>query len=748
MRLNFLFIALLSCLCLSTISSASDTISGFGELRYGEYEAKEDGRKTVDAQHFTQQYSLMWGRSGQINKGRGGKYSLGFGFEWTSVDSEVNSEGLGVTTKKLLYNGDLLLAPGGLPFRLHVYSHDLKRTTLQSDINPLLGQRVISPGIVTGVNNGQHYRSGLTLMVGIRNGSYLGRYREMLSQFPRFLIDFQEDYVRDLKSLTPQHYRHRNLAFVSLNKKDNWFHFRYNDYKDFMRPQEDYFERSYTLGTIDHTLQRKWINFTNWIKVSVDGTFAVTNRQEETGPDTERYDINMFGVAKRNRIEASAFTNAHRVIDPAFLEKEMDIPLFIQGEPNRNTSWRIRLVGNRYRRDVFSSNDEQEEDDIFSSGRAEIFKQGRYVFAPTAAFEVKRGNQGRGSAVSVGAEAYTNNRFQPKFDLFSAVKFTYLDTVDSQGAGADYWESVFSGHIETQLDNTFRSGFDERLIFGTGTVGTNSLNHIGTEGAEIVKTLGSGTNILENADIVRSISTLFVEHRMTSRLDNRVELIYDYISQSGDDNRDGRLFTARHHLRYSTWKLSASWSTQADFGSGDRFASASAGGNEDENDIRRQVFSGFSLRYTPSRMIDSSLIANYQWDETASGSRNDYNVTQSFSYNFFSANGLVRRIAQIGEGLEYDRQQGAGGGAASTVTTFTLLGNYYPTRASVLGAKFRYRNFRPQTSDEYALYLTAGMNFSKLQLSLDYSYGNLQDDDAEVVAVKEHRWEMRVKKTF
>lgn len=222
MRATLLLMTLLG-LSLFCGATALAEVSGLVEWRYADYAAKEDGKKVADASHFTQLYSLLYEKSDRISGGRVGKYDLALGAQWSSVDSAFNGQDSDADELKLLYRGDLLLAPGGLPFNLHLYSRDMRLPTWEYGSHSL-DYDIIDPYMIGGLYGGQHVQAGATLMVGIRNGSYLGKYREILSQVPRLLIDYREDYVRDLDNDTPQHYRTRNLAFVSLNKKDNWFH--------------------------------------------------------------------------------------------------------------------------------------------------------------------------------------------------------------------------------------------------------------------------------------------------------------------------------------------------------------------------------------------------------------------------------------------------------------------------------------------------------------------------------------------
>jgi hypothetical protein len=207
--------------------------------------------------------------------------------------------------------------------------------------------RILDPNIITNLLNGQHVRSGATLIVGIKNGHYLGKYRDLLSRYPRLLFDYQENFVRDLKSRTPQHYRERNLAFVSLNKKDNWFHYRFLDFEDFEDPTNDFTEKVYMLGSVDHTMRRQWINLTNWIRVSADGAFTTTAQANLGEVPTSRYDLNLFATARRRGWDASTFTNFIRKVDGDGMDKSLEVPFYLKGEISPDTAYRFRFVASR-----------------------------------------------------------------------------------------------------------------------------------------------------------------------------------------------------------------------------------------------------------------------------------------------------------------------------------------------------------------------------------------------------------------
>ncbi|MCF6180182.1 MAG: hypothetical protein L3J63_12470, partial [Geopsychrobacter sp.] len=386
--------------------------SGLAELRYAEHTATEAGVKVLDAGHFVQKYSLIAKKKGSLQRGRLGKYDLALGYEWTSVKAYKGNRvkvDINNPLDKILYRGDITIAPGGLPFNLNIYSYDMQTTAFGlEDLSEIftLPNKGEQNWTITSVLNGTAKTTGVTLTAGTQNGHYEGKYRDLLSTVPRLLIDYRQVDVRDVKGPFKRNYVDRDLAFISLNKKNNWMHYRVFTHEDRIDSNQNNREETYLLGTIDHRNQRKWVNLTNWIQVSADISYSETT-PNSTVPKQKRYDMNLFTRARRTRWEATNFTTYSRIRDINSLEKQISVPFYANGELNRDTSWRFRFVGNRYRSD-FIAGSFTERDNLYISTRVDTFRRSRYVVAPTIDVEVKRGNQGEGKAARLGIEFFSN----------------------------------------------------------------------------------------------------------------------------------------------------------------------------------------------------------------------------------------------------------------------------------------------------------------------------------------------------
>jgi hypothetical protein len=752
-RIYFLIMPLLAAsvlLCLDAGLLLAGQLAGSAEWRYGQYRAEEDGRTVEEASYRTQQYSLLYQTGGAINHGRGGKYDLGFGLEWTAINSEVNGQERELEAAKVLYNGRFLLAPGGLPFRLEIFSSDLHKTVLMEDGGVSTGTgRILDPNIITNLLNGQHVRSGATLIVGIKNGHYLGKYRDLLSRYPRLLFDYQENFVRDLKSRTPQHYRERNLAFVSLNKKDNWFHYRFLDFEDFEDPTNDFTEKVYMLGSVDHTMRRQWINLTNWIRVSADGAFTTTAQANLGEVPTSRYDLNLFATARRRGWDASTFTNFIRKVDGDGMDKSLEVPFYLKGEISPDTAYRFRFVGTQEREDRFAGGIRIDESDLFVSTRLEALRRSPYKFDSEFEAEVKGGGRGEGNAVRISGEFYSNRALRrpagKATDLLASYSLAHLAGTGESGTDVDFWEHVAIGSLARAFGSRVRSGIEEKVIYGTGVLDRTVSTHV-TPVSDDGLAASPSTITTPEGEVLRSTTTWFGEFSArTLRLANRLELVYDI--RTDDDGSDSQ-FIASHTLRYDRRSFLAKMRNELTMGSG--LSASSLGGGDLDGSAVGSVDSRYShnttLRYSPGRAWEASLSVDYIRQNGDAGISSKVDVLQEYAYNLYTVNGIHRKVAELGEELGYERTLDFSG-VPRSLTTLTLWGDYYPTKTTLLGARVRYHRYSPDITDEVACFLTAGLNYEKLQVSLDYGYGT-RIAEANPEKRNEQSVEVKVKKVF
>lgn len=713
----------------SCVFAAPGKISGFLEWRYGEHSADEGGAKVLDASHFTQKYSFLWQKEGRLKNGRLGKYDLSLGYEWSWVDAyEGNHQEVVIDNPldKILYSGDVTISPGGLPFSFHAYSRDLQSTTfVYSEQGELFDRPDIDyeGGTVTSIRNGTARLTGFTLIAGTKNGHYKGKYRDLLSALPKLLIDYSQIDAKDVKGPEKFDYIDRNLAFVSLNKKNNWFHYRAFTHTDRIDDTQSYQEQTYLLGTIDHTNRRQWINLTNWIKVSSDISYEETANGSVSRGIDERYNLNLFARAERTRWDGSTFTTYQRVRDENSLDKTLFVPFYAQGELNRDTSWRFRTLGSGFDSDRINGSDESVEN-VFVSGRVNTFQQARYLLSSIVEAESKDGTEGRGVSGRLGGEFYSNSKYRSPVDIYGSLDVRYYNGTSETDDSVDYIETAMTAKIEDRLNSLLLVGIMQSFAFGEGPFDSTVSDNINS--------VVDRVDALNGNSSYRSTTTAYTDFRSFERLNNRFTASFDHIRDASSTSR----FLLAHNLSYDDSRWSLTMNSQVGLGES---VGQSEGVVTPSGDYAQHTT---NIRYAPTRSLQTRLRFNYSWRDRSPDS---FDVDQDLSYAFWTVRGRLRRFAEVGEKIRVQNTTDFAGSTAENYTAFTLFGNLYPTVTSLLGARIRYERDKDFDTDLVACFLTAGLNFKKFKLSVDYSYGQ-RESGSTVPERNEQRWEVKVKK--
>lgn len=752
--LVFLFVSQLGLLSAYALSH----VDGSVEMSYGGYKAEENGSTVADVDYFTQKYSLLYSIEGDLMQGRGGSYDLALGGEWISLAIDGLSENpepvSDIDSGKLLFRGNFLFAPGGLPVRFQAYSRDIKSALFvedeaskwQGNVFPYQSHPVLESRVYDDIDDGTQIETGATLFIGIRNGHYLGKYRNILSMFPRLLVDYHQSDVRDLKSLAPQKYRERDLAFVSLNKKDNWFHYRRHDYTDYLDSNNDYKEETVMLGTVDHLLTRKWINITNWIQVSADGSYTTLDAIGQQ-PDEKRFDLNLFSTGTRSNWQFSNFTTYERLVRGDQLLKELEVPVYASGNLNRDTGWRLRLIGEK--RDDMSyatPANNFELQNAYVDSRVEAFRTARYRADIDLELEYRDDSFKRGDAQRVTVDFYSNHDYQPRYDLFGSLALSRFGGKQSGTSDStSYYEMAAIGKVETSLTSRVRVGLQEQFVLGQGDLVTGGeTSYIAPLGVIDVST----TNAVQSNTTFRNTLALFAEISTASRWRNRFELASDFFHSDADNDQQ---VTARHTVNYDGLKFYLRSSEEYIYDSSPTVTYSTSlvnlGGNVG-GATQSEFRYGLTTKYSPSRNLELSGMVDYQWSDVVNGpNHTTIDASQTLLRSFYSRTGLIRRLASIEQELRYEEE--ASGIYNIRVGTLGVAANLYPTRNFYIGSRVRYRYFQQDEQGEYAVYLMAGLDYEKLKVNVDYAYGDREKvDGADLPQRVEHRWRVEVKKTF
>ncbi len=746
----------LACCCLSGHSLAiPGNMSGSAELRYAQHTAEEGGVTVQDASHFIQQYSVLWSTKGRLREGRAGEYDFSLGYEWSSVDVDIDGATNDIDTPldKILFRGDVLLAPGGLPIQLHLFSYDMQHLSLgYQQLGELFVNEdsVQQAGIVTSFQNGSHITTGMTLIAGNKNGSYRGEYRDLLTAMPKIFIDFRQTEVRDVEGVSPRDYVDRDLAFVSLNKNKNWFHYRFFTHEDKIDPSQDYQNQTFLLGTIDHVNRRQWVDLTNWIQISTDVSYSETTPSiGSLETQQKRYDYNLFTNAQRTNWRAGFYPSYSRIRDGISLEKQLDVPIIARGQLNRETAWRIRLENQHDQEAFFSSGAFEKESNIYVASRLDMFSQSRYMVSPFLDVEYKDSSEEDGYALRVGAEIYNNQRYRTDSDLFGSYSLSLFDGSVVSGGDTSYWEQQVRGRYAKDLTRDLRSGVEQELTFGSGEYDNDVSDFIQADAAFL--TLSDGSSGAIEGTYIRSVTSWFVDHRPASRVYNRLNLSFDYIDSPTDS---GGQFSVLHNLNYYGRVLKASLSNELILGGSLHETFRADQDLVSGLSIVRQsgvVANSFEsigrLSYDPDRRHHNEFEIEIEWREFESGGSDQrYKFEQLYEYTLWKDRGLLRRLAVFGEEFEYEDYTPSFG-PSSSLLSFTLFTELYPTRQTLFGVRLRYEIDAREQTDTALVFLTAGVDFQKFQVEFDYSYGTRTAGVNKPERV-EHTWEMQVRKIF
>lgn len=756
---------------------ASGAVSGRILMGVADYQGEVDGIEARSVSSNYQQVALRYEQKGLLGDARAGKYSLMLGYEFNRIAPSVSNFGVEdadyheITAKKLFYQGDLLLAPGGLPFRLSLFARDIHQSNFvdEGTNNGLpVSNHVSSQGslidsqIYTGIDNGTHRELGGTLLIGIRNGSYLGLYRDVLSQLPRLLIDYKQIEVRDLSDDRYQtHHRSRDLAFVSLNKLDNWVHFRMRDYTDFLNPANNSTQKQVIIGLVDQLMQRRWINMTNWLRVSGDLSYTIEEGEGTVIPE-RTYLVNMMAMGRRQNFNTTVFSSFSRANDGLNLDVEAELPIFLTIDLDRDTRFRSRLIYAARELSLFEGSQFITPDstdtwinttrDCYLDLQLEMFRSRHIVVVPRFEIESRtERNEQDGVALRVGSEVYSNHQLGKTFNWLGGYALVTSRSDDEfSGESGSYLENKVYGRVDKVLDRSWRVGGNASLATGSGDGRSAMSFKIPRMTAQLTVGNGNDLEVTDSSDdsrVTRGDVTVYLEHRH-QQLENRLEVSYESLAVGGDVVNQ---FTLRHNLDYS--KASHRFKWQSVVNQGDNSGAAETINFNylttdvgDNSNSSASWSSKANYRYDPTRSLSLDL------GGAISGTDNNeqvitYGLSEKLTYRFFTTNGIIRRIAEFSEEIGYEKSSVVDVNDRDSTLFGKFTAAYFPTR-------YLYGKLRSEISRYSARNLQningceIGLDYEKLKLIASYTEGRKSRESEELPEVKERLWNIEMRKFF
>lgn len=765
--LNILF-SLLLILWGAVIPAFAASARLYGDVTLGmaDYRAEEAGVEVEKVSSMQQQYTLTAEKKGLLGDNRLGSYTLLLGYEFTALDAERSELGVRdaapgkVEAGKVYYNANLLLAPGGLPFRLSLFAQDLKRTSFSNKTFASLrlgDQRVgrfkghlVDSEVPVDLLNGSHQVFGATLLLGIRNGSYLGLYRDSLSQLPRLLIDYKQEDVKDLHGIFSQtHYRNRDLAFVSLNKKDNWVHVRLREYTDFLNEDSNRSRAMVMIGTIDHQLSRQWINLTNWIKISGDLSHAVEKESYWLEPK-KTYTINLLAFARRDKLNGNFFSNFERENNGSLLTSTAELPIAVNFERDRDTLIRTRLITEASQRTLLQGRLLNADEDLnrtvdesksfYLDVNADLRRTRQIIVKPRIEIEVRNEGAGHdGEAVRLGGELASSTRGNKGVSWLAGYSLTYMQSTQGATSG-NYLQNDLYGRIDKDMNSNLRIGGYSKLAMGKGHDAVDLPFRIpkmaqnvfinGSDGDDGLLTIGS--------------LNLYLDHRYR-QLGNRLEFDFELTSGSGNSVTESML---QHRLSYQQLAHKLDWESEIAFGS-QRDNSPTVDLDfvqqdrvSNEANLRTSWHSRSTYRYVPSRNTALTLSGDVN-----SAPALTYTLSEELSYSIYTSNGIIRRLAEFTERIDYEKvSQSAGSRDSALLGSFSAT--YYPSKYLYCKASSEVVSYLGRGALQQANSAEIGVGFEKLKFLANYSRGKKNRESDDLPEVMEQRWDLKVKKIF
>ena len=737
---------LLCAAALGVVSPARAQLSGEAELGYTRYDAEVNGAKAVEGSSFHQRYSLLYQTSGDLYKGRVGNYDLALGYEWGSFDTRINSslnvaavrgdESRSVSAGHLLYRGEVLIDPQELPLKLRAYSYDLSRMTFNNDLTALGGVQVIDSRLVSNLQEGTRITSGATLLFGVKSGLTNG-YNAIFRHIPLVMLDYRDDIIRDLKSLSPIDTRMRRLAFVSLNKRDNWFHYRTTDFTDYINPNQSYKETQLQLGTIDQALTRRWIDLTNWLKISVDGQF--TKHDSATPVNSfEGYDVNLFAIATRRDWDARTFTSFSRLTDRTGITLERTIPVYGRGIVGADIEWKGSLSVNEKKIRELGGN-VVNNSDYNASLRADMFRRSPFTLGVNAKAESSTNYGSKLLSFEGGVETASTARFSRDYSITGNYTVKYFDSLN-ESVGGGYLNQSLAGRVVYAASPTFRIDAAEELSTASGSNPKNFSNSSITinSGFNGGGSFASGTASSfqrRNNDIndyVRSVTSVSTSWRPTPRTSIGFSVSEDILTHS--EGGTDYLTTFHNTIDYSASTFQARLRNSYNV----RMIDGEALGHME---------SIGTVEYRPNRYLEGLLTYTYSVGDLDANSKTEFiDLRQRLGYSIYASSGLSRKVMELYEEFSYNRTKNFGivNADVNTVRRFTLGARYYPLRSLYVGGDARFSLIDPSGATEQYYTGVMGINFRKFQANLEYSYGKRNGDDSRI----EKRIAANVKKQF
>ena len=714
---------------------------GEAELGYSKYDLDGAASLKSSQETFYHRYALGYEKGGRIGNGRLGKYSFILGYEWASVNQHSDgnvylpaSTG-SITRGHLLFGGDLQMQLPQYPVNLTLYSRDLSRsmTTDYGKVETFRGgQSTIINPLTVNLTGATRVTSGAKLEIGTR-GDQVFRAAPYFRELPIIILDYRNIYVSDLNSTAPQH-TNSDSFLGAIGKKDLWV--RYSNYRF-----TDYFnkgtgndssstEQQFQLGTVDSHLSRRWVDVTNWIRISADGLLIKKGAAANSAADnTDQYEVNLFAIAEREKWSARTFNTFSRTLNKSSgtISHSLNLPIYLNGEWGTDARWQASFVSNENQSIVGQGATRS----LLSTLRVEAFKRSPFTLTPS--ISVQRTTDNFNSVVKINGKVETTStrRYSDKLGLFASYQ---IEHTRSDQSGDVQTSSPPGTSLLQQLDGRATYRVNDRLLVSVSealTLKTGAAEATTGNGTSSTQTLQStARNDTGAGEYIQSATSVNASWQPQARLSLGANATADVRDQF--DGSMDNIFSFGNTIDY----------TLPDYKFSGRVTYAKRTG-----DVRNttEINAQGGATYTPTRNLEAYVRLSYSNLKDESGTYSFVDFRQRTTYRFFRSGYNARTLLEVAEEASYEEGGGANFGATYNVKrNLTLLANYFPYQNLFVGASTRYSLLDPGSVSEWFGNATVGLNYRKLQASIDYAYGKRNGTDNRV----EKRISANLKKQF
>lgn len=690
MRYNWYLMMLLAVALLGAVPASAKESRFFGgaELKYLDYQSRSQATgDEYSAESFSQRYALAYSATSRNFMARPKPFEYDFivGYEWLALDTKIQdndfSQAPSFRTGRLFYMGELNYDPTTVPLSITAFSRDLQRTVVNNTTTSPL-RSVFQTNIpISLLATGTHIDSGLTLTFGEKSG-VSSRYGKLFTHIPMIMVDYTESINKsDAAADARTDNKTRRLAFVSLNKKENWFHYRTTTFDDYVDTNNNWQRSEVQIGTVDQRMIRHWVDLTNWITVSADGQFTKYRSNMPTG-DYDDYNLNLFAIAARKSWQFKTFTTFNRRNEDGLITAERKIPVSLSGVWGADTDW----SGNLYFRDLRNNNYATSEETRSITLQGTTFKRSSFTLSPMVGVRYSSAPTNKYVDLEGGAYVNSTRRFSSEHSLGVEYRVNaHLESKDVASGGLDYVAQKINARWSFQP-------FDRmRLQLQQMTELSNGLNGTGNSSVNFIRSRTMG-----------SLSWL-----PSARLSASLNLANEFTRNSGLPlvSRQTVNAAAEYKSEVLRSNLTATYERES----------------LENKDVSDKFNLASMMEYSPVRYYSSTLRARYellQLNGIDAGS--SYDVNLKSRYDYYPAAYVGRPLLQLEKEFSLVQESNR-----DPVSSIRLLARYNPlSRVSLNGSTTI--NVLGGAQQVYSL--GANLNMKYFQTAVDYTYGRRSSD--------------------